>query len=339
MIDTAVLLLEGGLPSTAVAPIEILGSAGYLWDSFQGSEGEPLFDVKTTSRKAGRIPSNAPLSLQADAPMEILDTADLIIVSSGGADVAEECRRNASLIPRLRDAHRRGAEIAGVCSGVILLAEAGLLDGKAATTHWVVVEDCRHRFPDVDWQPERLVTDDGGVYCSGGVYSAVDLSLYLVEKHCGHQVAMQTARALLLNTPRTWQVGYEAEAPKVSHDDTQVREAQDWLFEHFAEDATIEGLASRVAMSPRNFSRRFKAATGHTPLDYLQRLRVNAARHLLEHDHTSVREVCESVGYRDVSFFRKLFKRFTGLAPQAYRERFGVSVPRSTSVEGRTPHH
>src|SRR6185369_763871 len=208
--------------------------------------------------------------------------ADLILVPTAEFNVTASLRANAALIPWLRRWHRRGAAIAGVCTGVTLLAEAGLLDGRAATTHWAIVEACRARYPKVHWQPERFVTEANNVFCGGGVYSAIDLSLYLVEKFCGHEVAVETAKALLLETPRIWQSGYAAAPPRSAHDDEAVRRAQDWLFRNFKQEVSLDDLAARVGMSPRNFARRFTAATGETPLGYLHRLRINTTHHLLK---------------------------------------------------------
>lgn len=338
MIDVVVILIEGGLPTTAVAPIEILSSAGYLWDELHGSEGERQFRVRTASIGDPVTSTLVPLTLKSEHSIEETHSADLIVVSAGSGDLELECKRNAELPPLLKQAYQNGTAIAGICTGVPLLAEAGLLDGRPATTHWAVVDECRKRFPDVNWQPERYVTESDNIFCSGGVYSAVDLSLYLVEKYCGHQIAMQTAKSLLLQTPRTWQAGYTAESPKTDHEDEQIHEAQQWLLDNFSDDIRIKDLAIRVGMSPRNFTRRFKAATGNTPIDYLQKLRINAARHLLENDLKTVREVSRAVGYEDLSFFSKLFKRHTSLPPRKYRERFATSPPESIAIGERSPH-
>jgi transcriptional regulator GlxA family with amidase domain len=186
-----------------------------------------------------------------------------------------------------------------------------------------MVDAFRARYPRVDWHPERFVTESGRIFCGGGVYSAIDLSLYLVEKLCGHEVAVETAKALLLETPRIWQSGYGAAPPRSAHDDDGIQQAQAWLFRNFKQEVSLTALAARVGMSPRNFARRFTAATGDTPLAYLHRLRIDAARHLLETRPKSIADVSRAVGYEDLSFFRTLFKRHTGSPPRAYRSRFG----------------
>jgi transcriptional regulator GlxA family with amidase domain len=264
------------------------------------------------------------MTIRPHCSIDAIRRADLIVVSSVGGDIPTACRRNAALMPWLKRWHRRGVAIAGICSGVALLAEAGLLDGRPATTHWGMIGSCRARYPKVRWQAERFITESDNVFTSGGVYAAVDLSLYLVEKYCGHEVAMQTARSLLLQTPRTWQAGYAAEPPAAQHDDVAIRKVQDWLFENFRTDVRVQRLAALTNMSTRTFARRFKSTIGETPLDYLHRLRINAARHLLESDSLSIRDVSLAVGYEDVAFFRRLFRRHTGTPPRDYRHRFGT---------------
>jgi len=208
-------------------------------------------------------------------------------------------------------------------TGVGLVAATGLLDGKRATTHWGVAPEFRRQFPKVKWMPEVMVTEDRGFYCGGGVNASLDLSLYLVERYCGHEVAMQTAKALLIETPRAWQAGFGIVPLKTEHSDEAISGAQEWLHKNFQRNFALEAPARAVGMSMRNFVRRFKEATGDTPLIYLQKLRVAVAKRLLESDHRGVQEVSEAVGYQDVAFFRTIFERHTGAAPSAYRRRFG----------------
>lgn len=214
--------------------------------------------------------------------------------------------------------------VASVCSGVGLVAAAGLLDGKRATTHWGLAERFREMYPRVNWMPELMVTEDHGFYCGGGVNASLDLSLYLVERFCGHEIAMQTAKALLIETPRAWQSGFAIVPLKTDHSDDHISSAQEWMHKNFSKTFSLEEPARRVGMSERNFVRRFKAATGDSPLIYLQKLRIAAAKRMLESNHRTMQEISEAVGYQDVVFFRTLFQRHTGVAPSAYRERFGV---------------
>jgi len=172
--------------------------------------------------------------------------------------------------------------------------------------------------------PELMVTEDRGFYCGGGVHAALDLSLYLVERFCGHDIAVQTAKALLIETRRAWQAGFAIVPLKTEHSDDNISSAQEWLHQNFHSSFPLEAPARRVGMSLRNFVRRFKQATGDSPLLYLQKLRVAAAKRLLESNHRTMQEISGAVGYQDVAFFRALFQRHTGFSPSAYRQRFGA---------------
>jgi len=333
MIDVTVVLLERALPSTSLAPVEIFSMAGVLWQVLLGQTPEPRFRVRAVSLDGRPTQHAIPVGLQPSGGIASVRRTDLIIVPTAEFDTDDSLRTNAALLPWLRRWYTRGASIAGICTGVSLLAETGLLDGRAATTHWAVADEMRRRYPRVRWQPEHFVTEADRLFCGGGVYAAIDLSLYLVEKYCGHEVAVETAKALLLETPRLWQSSYAAAPPRSAHDDEGIQKAQTWLFQNFKREVKLEDLAARVGMSPRTFARRFTAATGEAPLAYLHRLRIDAARHLLETKQKSVAEVSLAVGYEDVGFFRRLFKRHTATAPRAYRARFG---PRASS-KGAAP--
>lgn len=337
MMDVTVVLVEGGAPSTAVAPVEIFRSTGVLWNSFHKQSPQPCFQVRTASCDGRSVQTAFGLRLDPDCAIDDIDTTDLVVMAAVGADIDTACSSHAALFPWLREQYRQGAIIAGACAGVALIAEAGLLDGKNATTHWGVVDSCRRRYPSVRWQPERILTDTDRIVCGGGVYAAVDLSLYLIEKLHGHRLAMETAKALVLETPRAWQIGYSVEPPGPEHGDERIARVQEWLFHHFDEAITTEALAARASMSLRTFARRFKLATGETASQYLQKLRTNVARHLLENDLCSIQEVSYAVGYDDVSFFRTLFKRHTGKTPQQYRKRFAITSAETTAIAGRGP--
>ena len=172
--------------------------------------------------------------------------------------------------------------------------------------------------------PERMITEDRGFYCGGGVNASLDLSLYLVEKYCGHDIALETAKSLVIGTPRQWQSGFAIVPLKTEHNDDAISGAQEWLHSNFQRSFPLESLASRVGMSLRNFVRRFKHATGDSPIIYLQKLRVAAARRMLESQQRTVQEISEAVGYQDVAFFRSLFQRHTGVPPSEYQRSFGT---------------
>ncbi len=322
VLDVTVVLLEDGYASTAIGPIEVFHSAGLLWNWLHGETQQPRFRVRVASIDGGKVNSLCSVGLTPEFALRDIKRTDIIILPASGWDMRDRIAQHTPLLSWLREWHARGAYIAGICSGVGFLAECGLLDGRQATTHWALADNFRQRYPKVIWRPEQFVTEDGRLLSSGGVYASIDLSLYLVEKFCGHEIALQCAKSLLLSMPRSRQSGYAVVPLSHPHSDVKIRQSEEYLQEHFAGGVSIDSLADRAGMGPRNFIRRFKAATGRLPGAYIQMLRVSAAKEMLEHGATSVQTVCSKIGYEDIAFFRTLFKRHTGMTPAEYRERF-----------------
>jgi len=324
MKDVTILFLNETFSSTAIGPMEVFRHAGTLWNHLTGTRAVPRFRVTTASVDGRAVRCDGPILIQPDKALSAIRKTDLIFIPTTGLSVDDVVERNAPVVPWLLRWRKRRVAIASVCSGVGLVAATGLLDGKRATTHWGLVQRFREKYPKVNWMPELMVTEDRGFYCGGGVHAALDLSLYLVERFCGHEVALQSAKALLIETPRAWQAGFAIVPLKTEHNDETVSVAQEWLHQNFHRTFSLAEPARRVGMSMRNFVRRFKQATGDSPLNYLQKLRIAAAKRLLEADHRTVQEISDAVGYQDAAFFRNLFQRHTGVSPSVYRQRFGA---------------
>ncbi|WP_202882819.1 GlxA family transcriptional regulator [Microvirga tunisiensis] len=307
--------------------MEIFRNTGVLWNLLKGKAPEPRFRVTTASLGGGPAVTDQLVSLLPSCAVEAVEQPDIVFVPAGGLPfdtmmqtgyvIDAVIEHNAAIIPWLQRWASTGTKVAGVCSGVALLAEAGLLDGKRATTHWGLAEIYRKRFPDVDWQPDYLITDAGDIACSGGINSAADLSLYLVERFAGREVALECAKALLIEMPRTWQVAFADVMLRKDHNDENIQRAQDWVHQHFQRPIGVEAIAARVGMSPRNFIRRFKDATGHTPLSYIHTIRVTMAKRLLEDGQRSIQEVSQAVGYEDVIFFGTCSNAIRGCVPRS----------------------
>jgi transcriptional regulator GlxA family with amidase domain len=203
-----------------------------------------------------------------------------------------------------------------------VLAETGLLDGKTATTHWGFADQFQRRYPQIKLKPERLITDEGNLFCSGGYNGGIDLSLYLVEKYCGHEVALQSSKSVIADIGRTSQAPYAIFQFQKDHRDKQILVVQEWIENNFDQNFNYNQLARHHGMSRRTFERRFKAATGDTPLTYQQRIRVEAAKRLLEDGNRSFDEITYQVGYEDSSSFRKIFLKQTSLRPREYQKKF-----------------
>jgi transcriptional regulator GlxA family with amidase domain len=325
-LDVTVVLFDDGLSSTAIGPMEVFYSAGLMWQRLRGEPEQPHFNVRGASIDGGPITSVYGMKLTPHCSITDVTQTDLILVTAPHPDTYEAVVRRTALLPWLRAAYERGTYLGGVCTGVGFLAETGLLDGHRATTHWGLADLFRQRYPRVAWHPEHFVTEDGGLFCSGGGYAAIDLSLYLVEKFCGHDIALKCAKSLLVSMPRSLQSGYGVVPLSRPHTDERIRRAEQLLQLRFDQDGSVEAVAEQLCMSPRNLLRRFKAATGRLPGEYLQLLRVGAARELLERGRAPVGKVAAAVGYEDVASFRGIFKRHTGMTPADYRNRFGPLV-------------
>ncbi|MBI1243430.1 MAG: hypothetical protein GC202_00355 [Alphaproteobacteria bacterium] len=206
-IDVTVVLLDEGFASTGVAPIEVFGSTGVTWNWLKGAPVHRPFRVTVATVDGRRIQGMCGLGLVSNFSIRDIKKTDVIVLSASGWDAADRLLRSQTLIHWLQKWHKRGAYVAAVCSAVAFLAESGLLDGRLATTHWGLASIFRERYPNARWQTDRRITEDERVLCGGGVYAAVDLSLYLVEKFCGRETARETAKALCVGMPRTRQTG------------------------------------------------------------------------------------------------------------------------------------
>ncbi|WP_203143044.1 GlxA family transcriptional regulator [Marinobacter mangrovi] len=227
----------------------------------------------------------------------------------------------------LRSAADRGALLASVCTGSFVLAEAGLLDGMAATTHWRAANLFQQRYPDVRLEVDQLLVDNGPVICAGGASAFSDLCLYLVERLASPAVALACSKLLVLDNRRMEQTPYMRFYGHKAHQDASILKAQTWLETHYAEPVAIDQVADIAALGPRTFKRRFKDATGETPIGYLQQLRIEAAKHFLESSRDQTAQIIWRVGYEDASSFRRLFKRSVGCTMEQYRKRFSYVVP------------
>jgi transcriptional regulator GlxA family with amidase domain len=271
----------------------------------------------TTVRAAGG------LTLHGDATLRSAGSADVIVVPALDPDLDQHLALNKGVVPWVRRAFNSGAEVASACTGAFVLAEAGLLDGRAATTHWAFQTLFAQRYPRVRLQPQAILVDQGRVVTAGGATSFINLALFLVERLLGADVAWAASRMFLVDPNKAPQGAYAMFSTQKAHGDDGILRAQELIEAEVARVPAVDALARRVAMSPRTFVRRFHVATGNTPREYIQRVRVEAAKRLLENGRQSVGEVASRVGYGDVTAFRKLFVRHTGLVPADYRARYG----------------
>ncbi len=264
-------------------------------------------------------------------PTQLLDpdnTPDVIIVSATVEVVVDCCGEDIELEQKdeikqwLVSCKNQGTLISSFCTGSFLLASSGLLAGKVATTHWRSADLFRRVFPYIRLNSDQLLVDNGDVICSGGSMAYIDMVLYLIERYISKEVASDSAKLIVFDPVREKQSPYVTFKAQKGHDDQAILKAQEWLEGHFDQEISIDTLADQVGLGSRTFKRRFKLATGETPISYLQRIRIEMAKQRLENTTDNINKIIWSVGYEDISSFRQLFKRFTGLTPKDYRQKF-----------------
>jgi transcriptional regulator GlxA family with amidase domain len=316
------------MATTIFGPMDILNQAGRLWNRVSRSPQTPFFDVSIASVDGQPIQCLNKVLIQPHCSIESIQKTDLIIIASA-TYIDEILQKSPDLVPWLRQQYNQGAHVASICTGVFLLAETGLLDGKSATLHWGFAEKFRQKYPRVNLKQDKMFIDQGRLYCSAGVNAGMDLSLYLVEKLCGRQTAVQSAKTMILDMGREMQTPYISFLLPKDHGDPLVVKAQEWIEQHHTQSIDYDHLAEKFRVSRRSLERRFKQATGVTPLGYLQQLRVETAKSLLEDGSQTFNEITYQVGYEDIPFFRKVFIKLTGLRPKEYQQRFTGYAARS----------
>jgi transcriptional regulator GlxA family with amidase domain len=283
--------------SSLAIPLDAFKGAGVYWNILNGKEPAPLFKVSTVSVDGNPVQTYDGLELKPDASIRDVDDSETILIPPSDASESLE----PEVVSWLLEAHARGAHIATICLGAFLLAKTGLLDGRTATTHWGYANRFRREFPSVRLRPDEIITDEGNLLCAGGANAGGDLSLYLIAKYAGWDVAHQTARVMLMDADRVSQSPYSTFRFDKSHGDAQILDIQFWLEENFNEEVTVDQLASRVGMSRRTFERRFKDITGDSPRRSIQRIRVEKAKQFLEQGGRTFDEITYLVGYEDSS--------------------------------------
>lgn len=310
------------IPDAANSSVALSGMVKILEtaNTFPGEH----FDVRL-ARAGTRQPLKiGRFDIAVDYRLEEVTEADLIIIPAIEGGHRGVIDANRDLITWMSDLYRhRQTQLASVCTGAYLLAASGLLDGKEASSHWMAMDDLRELFPNVQWVPERVITDSEGIYTSGGAISSFNLILYLVEKFVSKDRARELSRMFAIDYPRQSQAPFMLFTNQKKHGDTRILEIQEYLEQHLAQTLTVDELARQFGMSRRNFIRRFKRATHHPPGTYLQRLRMEAAKREFERTNKNVGEVMQAVGYSDMTSFRQLFRQHSGYLPSRYRQKYG----------------
>jgi transcriptional regulator GlxA family with amidase domain len=304
--------------SSITGSFEILSRANDYW---QRIGNKPMFEIRIAGFKTDLKLNAGFFSIH---PVDIRDVTktDLLIIPSLAHDYDNILKDNKELIAWIREQYERGSELASICTGAFLLAATGLLDGKSCSTHWNAAAGFTRLFPNIKLHIDKLLTVEKGIYTNGGAYSFLNLILFLIEKYFDRQTAIFCSKIFQIDIERDSQSPFRIFQTQKNHGDDLICKAQTYIEENLSQRISFEDLASKLATSRRNFDRRFIKATGNTPVEYLQRVKVEVAKSTLERGRKSVFEVMNEVGYSDDKTFRELFKKMTGLTPLDYRAKF-----------------
>ncbi len=319
MISVSLLIFDEVVPSSVMGVLDMLhGVNRYLARNHE----PPAFAIEAVGAQKVNFVLATPFQLVCHKTYADITRPDLIIVPSFNVGDPAVLSRNLDSVQWIKEMHAAGAEVASLCAGSYFLAEAGLLDGKDVTSHWAVMDDMRKRYPSIRVKSDLVITDQEGIYTSGGAFSSLKLVLYLIEKFCGREVALWVSKMYAIELDRSSQAHFAVFAGQRQHEDKEILEAQQHIEQHYQEELTMESIAAKVHMGKRNFIRRFKAATNNTPFEYLQRVRIESAKKAIEQNDKDLSAIIDDTGYHDLKTFRTIFKRITGLTPQEYRKKY-----------------
>jgi transcriptional regulator GlxA family with amidase domain len=293
---------------------------------FRTSMGKaPLFKVQLVGLAQEASQRDGLFTIKPDILVGEVKKTDLIIIPAS-YDLQNVAKINQEFIPWIVEQYKGGAEVASLCIGSFLLAATGLLKGKQCATHWRMANDFRAMYPDVELMDDKIITDDHGIYTSGGAYSYVNLLVYIIQKYAGREIAILISKAFMIDIDRTLQSPFIIFQGQKAHEDDTVKKAQEYIEQNFEEKITVDHLADKFAVGRRSLERRFKKATCNTVTEYIQRVKIEAAKKDLETGRKNVNEVMYDVGYSDVKAFRTIFKKITGLSPVEYRNKYNKEL-------------
>jgi transcriptional regulator GlxA family with amidase domain len=329
-LHVSLVAIPDAVISTLTGIYDVLGSFRMLAPTEPSIPDQPPFTIEIVGTQPGRVTLASGVPVEARRAAADVDATDIIIVPSVLLEATGwKPGRYPELVAWTRRMHAQGALLCSACSGVFLLAETGLFDGQHTTVHWAYADRFAKIFPGIPLQPERVLVVSGAreeLITSGASMTWHDLVLYLIARHVGTTAAQTVARYFALQWHHDGLTPYLVFQGRTDHGDALVAAAQAWLAKNFSVGSPVEDMVRRSGLAERTFKRRFTAATGFAPIDYVQRLRVEDAKRRLERTDASADDISWQVGYEDAAFFRRLFKRVTGLTPGAYRRRFQVPV-------------
>jgi transcriptional regulator GlxA family with amidase domain len=318
-----ILVPETAVPAGIVDPRYMFTAV----NRFYKDAGKPVpFKVQLAGLSKKIELNDGAVSIQTDLLLKDVKHTDLIIIPPISGNIKTALKLNAAFVPWIIDQYKDGAEVASLCIGSFMLASTGLLKGKSCSTHWLFANEFRNMFPDVELVDDRVITEQNGLYSSGGATCLWNLLLYLVEKYTSRDIAILASKFFLLEIGRNSQSPFMMFKGQKEHDDCEILKAQEYIEKKFHEKITIDELAEKFDIGRRTFERRFKKATSNTVIEYMQRVKIEAAKKQLESGRKTVNEVMYDVGYADTKAFRDVFKKITGMSPIDYRNKYNKEM-------------
>jgi transcriptional regulator GlxA family with amidase domain len=323
MKNVSILVPESAVPEAVADPRYLFNTANQF---LLAAGKEPFFKVELVAMKKTVKLQDGFFSVHPDRLLDEVDKTDLVVIPALFGDMKKAVEKNKETIPWLLDQYQKGAELASLCVGAFLLASTGLLNGRKCSTHWAFYNEFRDTFPHVEVQDGSIITEENRIYTSGGATSYWNLLLHLLEKYVDRDTAILAAKYFAIDIDRESQSAFAIFRGQKDHTDEAIKNAQDFIEANYAERITLDQLAKNAAVSRRSFERRFKQATGNTVVEYIQRVKIEAAKRSFEATRKNISEVMYDVGYTDSKAFRSVFKKITGLTPIEYRNKYNKGV-------------
>ena len=320
MKHISVLIPEGDISLSNVEGIHHIFSE--VNNAYRRAGKEPLFYFQLVGKQKSNFMKEDFFSIHPNFLITESFKTDLVIIPALHTDINKGLALNKDLVPWIVDQYNRGSEVMSLCTGAFLLASTGLLAGRKCATHWAHINNFKEAFPDVHVVDDKIMTDDHGIYTSGAAYSYLNLLLYYIEKYTNRDVAILIAKMFAVDMGRTSQSQFMIFQGHKNHHDESILKAQEFIENNYQQKLTVDQLAMHVSLGRRNFERRFKSATSNSVFEYMQRVKVEAAKKHLENGRKTVSEVMYDAGYTDVKAFRDVFKKVVGMSPIEYRNKY-----------------
>ena len=319
MKHISILVPKGAILGSLEGSRQLLTQVNHF---FAAKGMPPIFKVQLVGLNTHTPITGGLFTVNTDLVIDEVKKTDLIIIPALDGDLNQAIENNKEFIPWIIKQRAAGSEVASLCLGAFLLASTGLLKGRKCATHWMAANAFKQMFPDVELVTEKIITDEQGIYSSGGAFSYLNLILYLIEKFAGREMAILSSKVFAIEMERSSQSPFIIFQGQKDHTDDPIKKAQEFIEQNYQDKITVEQLASMFALGRRNLERRFKKATANTVVEYIQRVKIEAAKMNLENTRDSVNEVMYNVGYTDTKAFRSTFKRITGLSPIEYKNKY-----------------